>query len=212
VPRGVAIPNVRERLFEAAERVIEGPSGLSGRAVTREAGCATGLLYRHFGDFDAFVAEFVLERFQQVSARAAALPGQAGSGTVAGNLAAAGGALFESNLLSLLSLVTLRPGSIGKGPRRRKNQTEGSVLRRAFADYLAAEQRLGRVTPDADTDALATALIATIHHLLLLLLLLLSHTRKADPRRELRRVINALVAGITPPAQPDRRPRRRAAR
>jgi hypothetical protein len=82
------------------------------------------------------------------------------------------------------------------------------VLRRAFADYLAAEQRLGRVTPDADTDALATALIATIHHLLLLL----SHTRKADPRRELRRVINALVAGITPPAQPDRRPRRRAAR
>jgi AcrR family transcriptional regulator len=208
VPRGVAIPNVRERLFQAAERVIEreGPSGLSSRAVTREAGCATGLLYRHFADFDTFVAEFVHDRFQRVAARAAALAKDAGSGSVADNLTAAAGALFESNLLTLLSLVTLRPGSIGKGASRRANQAAGSVLKGALADYLAAERSLGRVTPDADTDALATALVATIHHLLL------THSQRRDPRRELRRVVNAIVVGITPPAEPDRRQRRRAAK
>jgi AcrR family transcriptional regulator len=208
VPRGVAIPNVRERLFEAAERLIEreGPSGLSGRAVTREAGCATGLLYRHFGDFDAFVAEFVLDRFQQVTARAAVLPEHAGNGTVANNITAAASALCQSNLLTLVSLVTLRPGSIGKAASRRLNQARGSVLRRAFAEYLDAEKRLGRVTPDTDTDALATALIATVHHLLLL------QSRKEDLRRDLGRVVNALVAGITPCAEPDRRPKPRATR
>jgi hypothetical protein len=82
----------------------------------------------------------------------------------------------------------------------------GSVLRRAVAEYLEAEKRLGRVRPDADTDALATALIATVHHLLLL------HGRKEDPRRDLRRIVTELGAGITPRAEPDRRPRPRATR
>jgi AcrR family transcriptional regulator len=164
------------------------------------------LLYRHFGDFDAFVAEFVLDRFQQVAARAAALPERAGSGTVADNVTAAAGALSESNLLTLFSLVMLHPASIGKAASRRQNEARGSLLRRAFAEYLDAEKRLGRVTPDADTDALATALIATIHHLLL------THSRKHDPRRDLRRVITAVIAGITPRAERERRPTRRPAR
>jgi AcrR family transcriptional regulator len=210
VPRGVAIPDVRERLFEAAERVIEreGLSGLSGRAVTREAGCATGLLYNYFGDFDEFVTEFVVDRFQRVTASAAPLSEHAGKGTVADHVTAAAEALFESNLLTLVSLVMLHPGSMRKPARGRQNEAGGGVLRRAFADYLDAEKRLGRVKPDADTEALATALIATIHHLLL------THGRhaKENPRRHLRRVINAVIAGITPPAEPDRRPTPRASR
>jgi hypothetical protein len=100
----------------------------------------------------------------------------------------------------------LHPASIGKAASRRQNEARGSLLRRAFAEYLDAERRLGRVTRDADTDALATALIATIHHLLL------THSRKHDPRRDLRRVINAVIAGITPRAQRERRPTRRPAR
>jgi hypothetical protein len=68
------------------------------------------------------------------------------------------------------------------------------------------ERRLGRVTRDADTDPLTTALIAIIHHLLL------THSRKRDPRRDLRRVIKAVIAGITPRAERERRLRRRPAR
>jgi len=56
MPTGVAIRDVRAQLFDAAERVLrrDGPSGLTSRAVTAEAGVAKGVLHRHFDDFDAF--------------------------------------------------------------------------------------------------------------------------------------------------------------
>ena len=64
MPTGVAIRDARQQLFGAAERVLlrAGPSALTSRAVTAEAGVAKGVLHRHFADFDAFLAEFVLDR------------------------------------------------------------------------------------------------------------------------------------------------------
>src|SRR3954469_2214814 len=89
VPTGVAIRDVREQLFGAAERVLlrDGPNALTSRAVTTEAGCAKGVLHRHFADFDAFLTEFVLDRIARVGDQAAALRDSAGTGTVADNLA-----------------------------------------------------------------------------------------------------------------------------
>jgi AcrR family transcriptional regulator len=48
VPTGVAIRDVREQLFDAAERVLlrDGPAALTSRAVTDEAGVAKGVLHR----------------------------------------------------------------------------------------------------------------------------------------------------------------------
>src|ERR1039457_2528203 len=98
VPTGVAIRDAREQLFVAAERVLlrDGPSALTSRAVTTEAGCAKGVLHRHFADFDAFLAELVLDRIGRIGEQAAALRESAGTGTVAGNLTGALTALFGS--------------------------------------------------------------------------------------------------------------------
>src|SRR2546423_14869836 len=67
VPTGVAIRDPRQQLFDAAERILlrAGPSALTSRAVTAEAGCAKGVLHRHFADFDAFLAELVLDRIRR---------------------------------------------------------------------------------------------------------------------------------------------------
>jgi len=75
VPTGVHLRDARRQLFDAAERVLlrAGPSGLTSRAVTDEAGCAKGVLHRHFTDFDAFLAELVLDRAEQLEAQAGAL-------------------------------------------------------------------------------------------------------------------------------------------
>src|SRR5689334_3785252 len=64
VPTGIALRDVREQLFDAAERVLlrDGAAALTSRAVTTEAGVAKGVLHRHFADFDAFLAELVLDR------------------------------------------------------------------------------------------------------------------------------------------------------
>src|ERR1700685_262194 len=107
MPTGVRILDAREQLFGAAERVLlrAGPNALTSRAVTTEAGCAKGVLHRHFADFDAFLAELVLDRVARIGSQAAALRDSAGTGTVAGNLTGALMALFGPVAVVILSLV-----------------------------------------------------------------------------------------------------------
>ncbi|MFD0891089.1 TetR/AcrR family transcriptional regulator, partial [Streptosporangium algeriense] len=87
MPTGVALQDVRQQLFDAAERVLlqDGANGLTSRAVTTEAGVAKGVLHRHFEDFDAFLAELVQDRVARLAGQAATLRDSAGTGDVAGN-------------------------------------------------------------------------------------------------------------------------------
>jgi AcrR family transcriptional regulator len=166
VPTGVAIRDPRGQLFDATERVLlrAGPGGLTSRAVTAEAGVAKGVLHRHFADFDAFLAEFALDRLAGLSAQAAALRGLAGSGTVAGNLAAALPDLFSPPVLALIRLVIARDEL-----RARLRAATGSripllsEITECVAGYLEAERDLGRVASDADAGTLAPTLIGAAH-------------------------------------------------
>src|SRR3954465_4375901 len=103
-PPGVALGDARQQLFDAAERVLlrAGPNALTSRAVTTEAGCAKGVLHKHFADFDAFLAELVLDRIARLDERPAGLRDAAGTGTGADNLTGALTALFASVALALV--------------------------------------------------------------------------------------------------------------
>jgi len=166
VPTGVAIRDPRGQLFAAAERVLlrAGPSGLTSRAVTAEAGVAKGVLHRHFADFDAFLAELALGSVTRIGARAAALRAMAGTGTVAGNLAAALPDLFSPAILALIRLVIARDEL-----RARLRTATGSRIpllsesTAMVAGYFAAERDLGRVAADADIGTLAPTLTGAAH-------------------------------------------------
>ena len=113
MPTGVHLRDARRQLFDAAERVLlrDGPSGLTSRAVTDEAGCAKGVLHRHFTDFDAFLAELVLDRATQLEAQAGALHScSAGTGTVTDNLTGALTTLFGPVPTAIIPLITFRDG------------------------------------------------------------------------------------------------------
>lgn len=191
--RGVAIPEVREQLFAAADRVLarDGPAGLTTRAVTAEAGVANGVLHRHFRDLDEFLASFVAGRLQAIADGAAALPGRAGHGNVTGNLTEAAVAVFGASAKTLMSLVATKPEL---GPALEHDAGRAGVLsdiERHFAAYLDAEKKLGRIGPDADTEALAFTLLGTVHHLII--------TRRHGPpdlKQQVRRIVAALVAGM----------------
>jgi AcrR family transcriptional regulator len=191
-PRGVAIPDLREQLFRATDQVLvrDGPSGLSGRAITSEAGCATGLLYNHFGDLDEFLAQFVLDRLRLAAERAAELPARAGEATVADNLTDAALAIPGSSGLAMITLVRSRPSVAA---RLRETVAEGpqglQTIEDSFAAYLEAEKQLGRVRADADTEALALGLVGAVHHLWL------TAATGALDRKRVRRVLAALAAG-----------------
>jgi AcrR family transcriptional regulator len=193
VPTGIAIRDPREQLFDAAERVLlrDGPNALTSRAVTTEAGCAKGVLHRHFADFDAFLAELVLDRIARVDDQAAALRESAGTGTVAGNLTGALTDLFGSVAVAIVGLVIFRDNL-----RARLRQTTPAgipLLTEAaamLASYLTVERELGRITADADIDTYAATLIGAVH--------LLFAGREGTPPEPgaVRKVVTTVMAGV----------------
>jgi AcrR family transcriptional regulator len=192
VPTGVAMRDARTQLFDAAERVLlrDGPNALTSRAVTTEAGCAKGVLHRHFADFDAFLAELVLDRIARLEGQAAALRDSAGTGTVADNLTGALLDLYGSVAVAIVSLITFRDNL--RALLRRHRPTGIPLLTEAaamLASYLTAERDLGRITADADVDTLALTLIGTGH--------LISAGRERTPpdAEDVRKVVTSVIAG-----------------
>lgn len=195
MPTGVALRDVREQLFGAAERILlrDGQNALTSRAVTAEAGVAKGVLHRHFADFDAFLADLVRDRIGRVERQATALRESAGSGTVEEILGDALTTLFCSVALAIVGLATARDGLRA---RLREGGSGGvPMLTEATAmitGYLGAERDLGRLAPDADIDTLALMLIGTGH------LLFAGRRPGAEPdAAEVRTVVRTVLTGAT---------------
>ncbi|WP_045878773.1 TetR/AcrR family transcriptional regulator [Pseudofrankia sp. DC12] len=167
MPTGVHIRDARQQLFDAAERVLlrDGPSALTSRAITTEAGVAKGVLHRHFADFDAFLVELAQDRVARIEAQAAALRQSAGTGTVAGNLTRALMDLFDSVAVAIVGLVICRD-ELRLRLRKARSSPDIPVLAEAsvmIASYLADECELGRIAADVDADSLALSLIGAGH-------------------------------------------------
>ncbi|WP_259294698.1 TetR/AcrR family transcriptional regulator [Streptomyces canus] len=192
MPSGVHIHNVRGQLFEAAERVLlrDGPDALTSRAVTEEANCAKGVLHRHFTDFDAFLAELVLDRVRGIEDRTTTLRAAAGTGSVVDNLADALQDLFGPVTVAIVALITFRDGF--RARLRDAGQTgiplamQGTAM---IATYLTAERELGRLAGDADIDTLAPTLVGAGH-------LLFADRTSAPPQTgAVRKMVTTVITG-----------------
>ncbi len=167
MPIGVHLVDARQQLFAAAERVLlrDGPGGLTSRAVTDEAGCAKGVLHRHFADFDTFLVDLVLDRAAALQMQTAVLRESAGTGTVADNLTTALTTLFGPVPTAIIPLIISRD----ELRARLRLATPGggiAILAQAstaIAAYLAAERDLGRISGDADVDSLTLSLVGGGH-------------------------------------------------
>lgn len=167
MPTGVHLHDARQQLFDAADRVLlrAGPNGLTSRAVTDEAGCAKGVLHRHFTDFDAFLTALVLDRAAQLEAQASALRASAGSGTVAANLSSALTTLFGPVPVAILPLITFRDELRA---RLRQARPGGGMAilaeaTTAISTYLTDERERGRIAADADIESLTLSLVGGGH-------------------------------------------------
>lgn len=191
MPTGVALRDPKDQLFAAAQRVLlrDGPTGLTSRAVTAEAGCAKGVLHRYFEDFDAFLAELVRIRADQVTANAALLLEVAGLGSPVVHLTGALFDLFDPVAAGIVGLITVRDEL---RVRLRETWPRGvPILAEAQAmitGYLTAERDRGRVAADADLETVALMLIGSAH-------LLFAGTDAPPERAEVRAVVAAVLAG-----------------
>ncbi|HEX4259135.1 MAG TPA: TetR/AcrR family transcriptional regulator [Streptosporangiaceae bacterium] len=200
MPTGVALRDPRQQLFAAAERILvrDGPQALTSRAVTTEAGCAKGVLHRHFADFDDFLADLVRDRITRLETQSAALLDAAGTGTVTGNLTETLTDLFGSVALNIVALITFRDDL--RARLRATTPTGVPLLSEAAAmltAYLAAERDRGRLAWDADVGTLALTLLGAAH--------LLFAGRDTGPPAPA--TVQRTVAAVLASAQPDPSPR-----
>ena len=192
MPTGVAMRDAREQLFDAAERVLlrDGPEALTSRAVTTEAGCAKGVLHKHFRDFDGFLAELVLDRIRRLDEQAEVLLNAAGQGSVVDNLTTMLTDLFGSVAVAIVSLTISRDGLRARLretiPAGVPVLTEGSAM---ITAYLAAERDLGRIAADAEPEMLAFPLIGTVH------LLYAGREEQAPEQDAVERIVTTIVGG-----------------
>jgi len=168
----------------------EGPSALTSRAVTTEAGVAKGVLHRHFADFDGFLLDLVLSRADGVKAQAAALLALSGTGTVAGNLSTALTDLFGPVAVAVVALIISRDEL--RARLRRAVPAGVPVLSEAtamVAAYLGAERDRGRLVPGVNTSTLAPMLIGATH------LLFADRTSPPPKPAVVRRMVEMVLTG-----------------
>jgi AcrR family transcriptional regulator len=169
--REVGDQNLRQHLITTAERLIarRGTVGLTVREIAREARVADGVLYNHFADKEELLALAVHAHIRAVDAALGAPPGPAGSGTVEANLTAYidRSLVLHAAILPAFAGLLGQPGVLARLAALPTPVAGGRELRDDLADYLRAEQRLGRLAAAADVETAATMLIGACHELIL---------------------------------------------
>lgn len=188
----------RSRLITATTKVVHdlGYHHATVRAIAHEAGVAEGTLYRHFPDKAALFFAAVLEQNTPIIEWVSQLPARAGEGSVEENLTECLRRLkgLQEDVLPLELALRSDP----ELSRQRQQLVAGLPGGRLpgppdfIAEYLAAEQSLGRLRPDVDPVQVAVVALAT------LLGLALVPSGVGDPQDEdlLKVAMQALVHGI----------------
>jgi AcrR family transcriptional regulator len=190
-----ATEQLRASLIEHARRIVarDGASSLTMRTLAAEAGCAVGLPYKVFDDRQELLLEILHAQFAALRASSEKLICGAGSGTVADNLSRFAERALGSTAVALVHEVGRDPAlAQAFAERFQGSETGPALFESAFARYLAAEQRIGRIAPDVDTEAFGFLLGGAIHNLIM--------SGQAYPRpsrRKLKQLLTATTDTIT---------------
>jgi AcrR family transcriptional regulator len=166
MPRGT---DTRAALIRATTELVAevGYHEATTRVIAQRAGVAEGSIYRHFPDKRALFTAALLEGQQEVTGWMTGLPALAGSRPIEEVLADT----FRQLSRLRESVVPLEVAMAAMPELQR--HLAGDELRQAIAglggpphllaEYLRAEQALGRVRPDLDPVRMAMMLLASLY-------------------------------------------------
>jgi AcrR family transcriptional regulator len=195
--------STRDRILDAAADVMTrlGLAKATTKEIARAAGCSEALLYKHFREKEEIFLGVLKDRLPSLSATLAALPGQAGTGSVRDRLVEVvdiavrfyeGGLAIGSSMLGDPELVRRHRDwmvSRGVGPQ---------VANRMLADYLRAEQKAGRVAAGVDADAAAALLLGASYQRAFLLRLMGEEALSPPSAEFAPGVVGAALRGLDP--------------
>jgi AcrR family transcriptional regulator len=195
---------LREHLIDTAERLLaERPvATITTRDIARAAAVSDGVLYNHFDDKHDLLLAALLRRYQALAGRFDAAVPAAGTATVEQNLRVYAEAMLDlhGRLLPTIAGLVSEPVLMHRfvdaihgvpfGPQHNQHR---------LADYVAAEQALGRIA--ADVDPQATGILVTGAALVLVIA---NHLLPADarpvPTAHIAAVLDTLMRGVGRPS------------
>lgn len=154
----------RERIIAAAAEVMShrGLAHATTKEIARAAGCSEALLYKHFRDKQDLFLAVLHEWMPGFLDALERLPDRVGTGSVQGHLeglARAAVPFFEQVMPMASSLFSER-GLLAKNADTLRARNAGPHKgNERVADYLRAEQRLGRIAKGVDPDAAAALFV-----------------------------------------------------
>lgn len=157
--------STRIRILDAASTVMSerGLAGATTKEIARAAGFSEATLYKHFQDKEDLFLTVMRERLPtEFIGYLAGLADRAGTGTVRALLreVAAAAVPFYRDLAPMLGSAFAQPDLLARHQQILRATGLGPHLAlSALADYLDAEQRLGRLAERAQPLALAALLL-----------------------------------------------------
>ncbi len=186
---------MRDHLIDAADRLLakSDVTSITARELARAAGVSDGVLYNHFADKNDLLVTALVRHFGRLVAELQAdLPIPA-TATAEENLQRLAGSLLELHRAAfpLLGKLLAEPALLQRFVAEIHRAGEpfgGAVIRELVVDYIAAEQRVGRLA-NVDASAAADLLIAGVA--------LLALPWGAAPRDDrLRKLVRTLLNGL----------------
>ena len=158
----------RQALIEAALQVFleRGFARATTREIARRAGLSEGTMYRHFSDKYELFHEVFLSLVLEIGEELKRLPERAGGETVRANLESVFSQIgqMQAQLSSLMASIWADP-ALGKSfdAYARDSAQEGFERPEPVtlvAEYIRAEQELGRIRRDVDATEAAAVVVS----------------------------------------------------
>jgi len=192
--------DTRHELLSAAERLLLTKGLASTREIAREAGCADGTLYNHFKDRTGLYLALLTEQVPDFAAPLRTLPYRAGEGVIADTLEEVGHAAltFYYRVAPLLGALFAEPKLLAAYRAALRQADRGPHLSaRAVESYLRVEQRLGRVSAEANPAMAAEILFASCYRRAFGARFIgEAHTKAAD-RDFIRELVRSMLSGLS---------------
>jgi AcrR family transcriptional regulator len=199
----------RQNIINATERLLQtkGLTRLTTREIAREAKVAEGLIYHHFKDKAELIYEVVSERFNETKNLLQNLPLQVGTRTLPEILEDVLYAIYSANYETVLMICSIFSDRHLMTQMQKIMEERNLGPRRAnegLKVFLEAEQRMGRLSKNADPATAAKCLQMISLHAAMDDKLMGYIFDASRIRREIRGYVRLLMTGIEPhPAIPE---------
>ncbi len=191
--------DTRARILAATHRLLaeRGLARLTTNAIAREAGLAEGTIFKHFGSKDRLLLTVVQEHLP--SFRGVATVDRAGTDTVRENLEsiALAAIVYDEALIPMGAAVMSDAELLAR--QREVLPPDGPARHyRHVAEYVAAEQRLGRLDPAVDPLSVALLLLGPCFQWAFQRQLLGSAPLQLSDQQFAALIVGAILAGAAP--------------